>query len=146
VRNGDRGVVTDVDRARGSLTVCIADRELVLPAAYLARRTRGGDKVVQHGYAITAYVAHGLTCRTALVLAHDDADQEWAYTTMSRGTDRNQLYAVSETADERLVRTRLAAWRPEGSPERLAAAQPTGGARVGRAPPRPRTRRARART
>jgi ATP-dependent exoDNAse (exonuclease V) alpha subunit len=84
VTNGDRGVITGVDVPAGSLTVRIANRETVLPAEYLQRRTRSGDPVLQHGYAMTAYVAQGLTCRTALVLAHDDADQEWAYTAMSR--------------------------------------------------------------
>jgi hypothetical protein len=57
---------------------------------------------VQHGYALTAYVAQGLTCRAALVLVHDDADREWAYTALSRGRDCNQLYTVAATARDRL--------------------------------------------
>ena len=73
VRNGDRGVVAAVDLGEGTLTVRIGDGERTLPRLFLERRTRGGDPPLQHGYALTAYVAQGLTCRAALVLVHDDA-------------------------------------------------------------------------
>jgi len=101
VRNGERGTVIAVDSAAGTLTLRIGARERMLPRAFLARRTRAGDPSLQHGYAITAYVAQGLTCRTALVLVHDDADREWAYTALSRGRERNQLYTVMDTARDR---------------------------------------------
>jgi ATP-dependent exoDNAse (exonuclease V) alpha subunit len=101
VRNGDRGTVTAIDRATKTLTLRFGDRERTLPRAFLERRTRAGDPALQHGYAITAYVAQGLTCRTALVLIHDDADREWAYTALSRGRERNQLYTVSDIARDR---------------------------------------------
>jgi hypothetical protein len=75
---------------------------------------------VQHGYAITAYVAQGLTCRTALVLVHEDADREWAYTALSRGRERNQLYTVTNNDPERLE---YAPASPDRDPdERLGAA------------------------
>ena len=35
------------------------------------------------------------------MLIHDDADQEWAYTALSRGTESNRLYTVSETVGDR---------------------------------------------
>jgi ATP-dependent exoDNAse (exonuclease V) alpha subunit len=115
VRNGDRGVVTAVDPAARTLTARIGDRERTLPHAFLDGRTRSGDPVVQHGYAITAYVAQGLTCRAALVLMHDDADREWVYTTMSRGRERNQLYTVVSNARDRLE---YAPVEPNRDPER----------------------------
>lgn len=68
------------------LTVRIGGAERTLPRAYLDRATRSGDPSIQHGYAISAYVAQGLTCRTALVLVHDDADREWAYMPKDRET------------------------------------------------------------
>jgi hypothetical protein len=101
VRNGDRGTVTAIDPPAGTLTLRIGDRERTLARAFLERRTRAGDPALQHGYAITAYVAQGLTCQTALVLVHDDADREWAYTALSRGRERNQLYTVTDTARDR---------------------------------------------
>jgi ATP-dependent exoDNAse (exonuclease V) alpha subunit len=120
VRNGDRGVVTAVDLAERKLTVRIGDHEGTLPHAFMESRTRSGDPAVQHGYAMTAYVAQGLTCRTALVLVHEDADREWAYTALSRGRERNQLYTVARNDAERLE---YAPASPDRDPnERLDAA------------------------
>ena len=101
VRNGDRGTVAAIDVAAGTLTLRIGDRDRVLPREFLERRTSAGDPSLQHGYAITAYVAQGLTCNNAFVLVHDDADREWAYTALSRGRERNQLYTVTDAARDR---------------------------------------------
>lgn len=120
VRNGDRGIVTAIDRSAGTLTLRIQGHERVLPRAFLSRRTRAGDPSLQHGYAITAYVAQGLTCDTALVLVHDDADREWAYTALSRGRERNQLYTVTDTARDRHEYAPAAPTRDPG--ERLGTA------------------------
>jgi ATP-dependent exoDNAse (exonuclease V) alpha subunit len=119
VRNGDRGIVTRVDRTAGAVTVRIGERERRLPPEFLARTARNGDPVLQHGYAITAYVAQGLTCRSSLVLIHDDADQEWAYTALSRGTDSNRLYTVSETVGDR---AEYAPASPRQDPDRRLSA------------------------
>jgi ATP-dependent exoDNAse (exonuclease V) alpha subunit len=102
VRNGDRATVTAVDPAAGTLTVRTAAGERTLPRAFLERCTHSGDAALQHGYALTAYVAQGLTCERTLVLVRDHADREWAYTALSRGRERNQLYTIAGTDRDRL--------------------------------------------
>jgi conjugative relaxase-like TrwC/TraI family protein len=101
VRNNERGVVIGVDRARQTLDVELRDRTVRLPRAFLERRTARGDPTLQHGYAITAYVAQGFTCEKAFVLARDDAYREWAYTTMSRARGGSRLYVVAERTNLR---------------------------------------------
>lgn len=96
VRNGDRGVIDHVDRGAGSLHVRIDDRTVVLDARFLGQPTQTGRPALEHGYAITAYAAQGMTCRHALVLARDDAYREWIYTTMTRASEANRLYVVGE--------------------------------------------------
>ena len=101
VRNNERGVVVGVDPAGRALEVRLGDRTVRLPRAFLERRTSRGEPTLRHGYAITAYVAQGLTCEKAFVLARDDAYREWAYTTMSRARDGSRLYVVAERATGR---------------------------------------------
>jgi conjugative relaxase-like TrwC/TraI family protein len=96
VRNGDRGVIAIVDRAHGSLWVRFGERTCELDARFVAQPTRSGRPSLEHGYAITAYAAQGMTCRHALVLARDDAYREWIYTTMTRATDANRLYVIGD--------------------------------------------------
>ena len=50
---------------------------------------------LRHGYALTVHKAQGLTASTALVVA-EGLTRNAAYTALSRGRDRNQLYAVGE--------------------------------------------------
>ena len=99
VSNGDRGVVHAVDG--GGLYVRFGDGFRFLPRDFLDSATRRGDPAVQHGYAITAYVAQGMTCRSAFVLARDDVYREWAYTAMSRGRESNRLYVVTDSGSSR---------------------------------------------
>jgi ATP-dependent exoDNAse (exonuclease V) alpha subunit len=101
VRNNERGVVVGVDRARQALDVRLGDRTVRLRREFLGRRTARGDPTLQHGYAITAYVAQGLTCEKAFVLARDDAYREWAYTTMTRARGGSRLYVVAERSTVR---------------------------------------------
>jgi ATP-dependent exoDNAse (exonuclease V) alpha subunit len=96
VRNGDRGVVDGVDTASGALQVRFGDRKATLDAQFLAQPTHGGRPALEHGYAITAYAAQGMTCQHALVLVRDDAYREWIYTTMTRASEANRLYVVGE--------------------------------------------------
>ena len=96
VRNGDRGVVDRVDIATGTLHVRFGERTAALDAHFLAQPTHAGRPSLEHGYAITAYAAQGMTCRHALVLARDDAYREWIYTTMTRASEANRLYVVGE--------------------------------------------------
>ena len=69
--------------------------------AFLAQPTHDGRPALEHGYALTAYAAQGLTCRHALVLARDDAYSEWVYTAMTRATDANRLYVIAERSRDR---------------------------------------------
>jgi hypothetical protein len=96
VRNGDRGVIDRVDQGQGSLHVRFDERTVVLDARFLSQPTQTGRPALEHGYAITAYAAQGMTCRHALVLARDDAYREWIYTTMTRASEANRLYVVGE--------------------------------------------------
>jgi ATP-dependent exoDNAse (exonuclease V) alpha subunit len=96
VRNGDRGIVEQVDQACGALEVRFGDRTATLDAQFLSQSTQTGRPSLEHGYAITAYAAQGMTCRHALVLARDDAYREWIYTTMTRASEANRLYVVGE--------------------------------------------------
>jgi ATP-dependent exoDNAse (exonuclease V) alpha subunit len=99
VSNGDRGVVRAVDG--DGLYVRFDDRYRFLPRAFIETATRRGDPSVQHGYAITAYVAQGMTCRAAFVFARDDLYREWAHTALSRGREENRLYVIAESASLR---------------------------------------------
>jgi ATP-dependent exoDNAse (exonuclease V) alpha subunit len=101
VRNGDRGVVESVDAAAGALRVRFDDRLVELDPRFLSKPTHDGRPALEHGYALTAYAAQGLTCRHALVLARDEAYSEWIYTTMTRASDANRLYVVGERGRDR---------------------------------------------
>jgi conjugative relaxase-like TrwC/TraI family protein len=96
VRNGERGVVETVDLRAGSLSLRIDDHMVELDAKFLASRPNGGRPTIEHGYAMTAHSAQGLTCRHALVLARDDTYKEWVYTAMTRATSANRLYVIAE--------------------------------------------------
>jgi ATP-dependent exoDNAse (exonuclease V) alpha subunit len=96
VRDGERGTITQVDRPENALDVRLGDRIVRLPRDYLERRTARGDPTIQHGYAITAYIAQGLTCEHAYVLTRDDAYREWAYTTVTRASAGTRLYVIAE--------------------------------------------------
>ena len=96
VRNGDRGVVTAIDAKAGALLVRFGDRSAMLDGRFLSQPTQSGRPAMEHGYALTAYAAQGMTCGHALVLARDDAYREWIYTTMTRASQANSLYVVGE--------------------------------------------------
>jgi ATP-dependent exoDNAse (exonuclease V) alpha subunit len=101
VRNGDRGVVESVDTSTGALRVRFGSRLAELDADFLSQPAHDGRPALEHGYALTAYVAQGLTCRHALVLARNEAYSEWIYTTMTRASDANRLYVVGERGRDR---------------------------------------------
>ena len=85
-----------------SITLTNACELLVdLDARFLSQPTHDGRPALEHGYAITAHAAQGLTCRHALVLARDEAYSEWIYTTMTRASDANRLYVVGERGRDR---------------------------------------------
>ncbi len=63
------------------------------PAYSEARVLRAGH--LTHGYATTIHKLQGLTCDDALLLADDGIFQEAGYTALTRGRERNHLYAVA---------------------------------------------------
>lgn len=78
-----------IDERNESLVFTSDDgRDVAVPAGYL----HAGH--LAHAYATTIHKAQGLTADTALVLADDALFQEAAYTALSRGRTRNQLYIV----------------------------------------------------
>ncbi|MEZ5182201.1 MAG: ATP-dependent RecD-like DNA helicase [Acidimicrobiales bacterium] len=56
-----------------------------------------------HGYAMTIHKSQGMTCDVALVLGDDTLHKEAGHTSITRGRERNHVYAV-------------AAQEPEGRP------------------------------
>ncbi len=101
VVNGDRGVVVGVDPAQGRVELEFAGRAVALDRAYLERPTRHGRSALMHGYAITAHLARGLTCRETFILATDQLSREAGYVALSRGREANRLYALRPAAAER---------------------------------------------
>ncbi|MEO7370929.1 MAG: hypothetical protein ABIZ69_08710, partial [Ilumatobacteraceae bacterium] len=86
VRNGNRGVVIDVDPNEQTLRVSLARGEVTLPAAYLLAGNVG------HAYAMTVNKAHGMTCDRTMTLGNDQLYRELTYEALSRGRLSNQLY------------------------------------------------------
>ena len=78
VRNGTRGVVTEVHPSEMAFTVRTDDgRTVRLPKEYLEH--------VHHGYAVTAHVSQGATTdRTYLLATADRGGREWGYVAGSR--------------------------------------------------------------
>jgi hypothetical protein len=88
VRNGTRGTIDQVDRARGRLHLR-TDRgdEVCLDRRYL----EVGD--VRHAYALTRHASQGLTVERAFVLGTDAGRlQEWGYVALSRAREQTRLY------------------------------------------------------
>lgn len=95
VLNGTRATVTDVNPATRTVTAVRDDTgdTVTLPPVYLDAGW------VDHGYALTAHKAQGLTCEAAFVLADDRTYREWGYVAMSRGRTTNRLYLVTDPDD-----------------------------------------------
>ncbi|MBT1620571.1 relaxase domain-containing protein [Curtobacterium flaccumfaciens pv. poinsettiae] len=93
VKNGDLWHVTAVGDD-GSLTVAHKQHgaPVVLPAGYVAQH-------VELGYARTISRSQGLTTERTHVLGTAGMSREDAYTALSRGKDRNELYLVLEDAE-----------------------------------------------
>jgi len=95
VANGTRGTVAALDTEARTLTVARSDgRELTLPALYVDDRTERGGPTLDHGYAVTAHKAQGMTTGTAFVLGGEELYREAGYVALSRGRRENHLYLV----------------------------------------------------
>jgi len=72
VENGTRGEVIAVDPVAQSMTIALAngDRRL-LPSRYIHLTRRSGGASIEHGYAMTAHLAQGMTTDRAFVLGSE---------------------------------------------------------------------------
>lgn len=87
--NGTRGTITAIDRDLNEIVVAVGDdRSLAVPFDYIA------SAHLTHSYAMTIHKAQGATADRALLLADDTLSREHAYTGLSRGVVRNDLYLV----------------------------------------------------
>ncbi len=93
--NGLRGTVTRVDKDQRSLSVRLDEgRQVELPASYL------DEAKLDHGYAMTAHKAQGMTAERTYVLGSDEVYGEWAYTALSRHREEARYYLnAGEPAD-----------------------------------------------
>lgn len=92
ILNGDRATV--LGATRHTLALEMADgRHLRIPLSYVE------DGHLTHGYATTVHKAQGTTCDQLLVLGDDTFTIETAYTSLTRGRDRNQLYLAQPDLD-----------------------------------------------
>jgi Ti-type conjugative transfer relaxase TraA len=93
VLNGTRGTVTEIDREHHQVVVAVGDqRSLSIPFDYIA------NGHLSHAYAMTIHKAQGVTADRVLLLADDTLWREHAYTGLSRGVARNDVYLVVEDA------------------------------------------------
>ena len=101
VVNGDRGVVVAVDAEQGRIELELGGRRATLDRDYLECPTRHGRPPLEHGYAITAHLAQGMTCRQTFTLATDRFTREAGYVALSRGRESNRIYALAPEPAER---------------------------------------------
>jgi ATP-dependent exoDNAse (exonuclease V) alpha subunit len=94
VSNGERGRVVAV--GEHGMTLQCGERRIDLDTAFLLEPTAQGEPSLVHGYAITGYVAQGLTTEQTFVLADVGGTREWLYVAMSRGRQSNRLYIADE--------------------------------------------------
>jgi conjugative relaxase-like TrwC/TraI family protein len=93
VLNGTRAAVVTVDHEHGSLGIRTDEGCLVeLPRWYVGA---WGQCWVDHGYAMTATKAQGMTTDRAFVLGTDELYREWGYVAMSRARLETRLYVAT---------------------------------------------------
>lgn len=86
--NGTLGVVTGADGDAVHIETSEGAR-LAVPVDYIA----AGH--LTHGYGMTIHKSQGMTCDVALVLGDDTLHKEAGYTSITRGRERNHVYAVA---------------------------------------------------
>ncbi|MGH2927231.1 MAG: AAA family ATPase, partial [Solirubrobacteraceae bacterium] len=102
VTNGTRAQITRVDVENRSVTATTADgHQVTITGEYID----AGH--LTHGYALTAHKAQGITVERALVLGTDRLYREAGYTSLSRATQRTDLYHVAPPQ---------VAWQPRADP------------------------------
>ncbi|MDP9383885.1 MAG: relaxase domain-containing protein [Actinomycetota bacterium] len=87
ILNGQRGTIRSIDAGQRSLTVELdGGKRIRLDAGYLE------PGHLDHGYALTAHRAQGMTVDRAFVLGSEELYREWGYTAMSRHRDEARFY------------------------------------------------------
>jgi conjugative relaxase-like TrwC/TraI family protein len=96
VENGTRGTLVAFDRSAAAMTIQLLDGSLRhLPSSYLLLPTRRRTSPLEHGYALTAHLAQGLTVDRAFVLGSETVFREWGYVAWSRARESTRFYAVA---------------------------------------------------
>jgi conjugative relaxase-like TrwC/TraI family protein len=90
--NGDLGTITGIVADRPAIRVRIGERDVEVPMDYVADH-------LSHAYARTVHKTQGLTCDVALLLGDDTLYAELGYTGLTRGRQRNHLYAVTSSLE-----------------------------------------------
>jgi ATP-dependent exoDNAse (exonuclease V) alpha subunit len=90
ILNGELGEVVAGDD-KGVHVRLDAGRKVALPLDYVTDH-------LSHSYARTIHKTQGLTCDVALLLGDDSLYAELGYTGLTRGTQENHLYAVTNAA------------------------------------------------
>ena len=112
VENGTRARVTAIDQQAMVMTIQLSDGSTRdLPSRYLLLRSSAGVPAVEHGYAMTAHLAQGMTTDRTFVLGSEIVYREWGYVAWSRARLGTRFYVVE----------------PEVSEEHHTAADSTGG-------------------
>ena len=105
LRVGDRVLALRNDRKIGIVNGTVATVTGAGPEAVQVE-TSDGDRLalpidyvaaghLTHGYAMTIHKSQGMTCDVALVLGDDTLHKEAGYTSITRGRERNHVYAVA---------------------------------------------------
>ena len=101
VVNGDRGVVVAVNVEQARIELELGGRHATLDRDFLECSTRHGRPPLEHGYAIAAHLAQGMTCQQTFTLATDRLSRKAGYVALSRGRESNRVYALAPEPAER---------------------------------------------
>ncbi|MEK8089282.1 MobF family relaxase [Thermithiobacillus plumbiphilus] len=103
VKNGTLGTLTRVDldrRGEWQFTVR-ADSGEIVRFSPSAGAERGGYAHIDHGYAVSAHKAQGVTVDRAYVLVSETmSDREWSYVAASRSRDQTRIYTDEATMED----------------------------------------------
>jgi ATP-dependent exoDNAse (exonuclease V) alpha subunit len=94
--NGDLGTVTAIIERRGDIEITAQ-----LDAGKVRTFSLIEHPHIEHGYALTAHKAQGVSVERAYVLAHENLSaREWSYVAGSRAREAVHLYAERSTAND----------------------------------------------
>jgi len=94
--NGDLGTVTAITERRGDIEITAQ-----LDAGKVRTFSLSEHPYIEHGYALTAHKAQGVSVERAYVLAHENLSaREWSYVAGSRAREAVHLYAERSTAND----------------------------------------------